>query len=340
MHLPQQQNPPSGHQTDSSAQAGAPGTTVPQNDSGTTWPAASVTDSGQLPVASPKVNVADVQTQIDNFVPANNLADTNASIVFSENPAKAVISEPVIVAKEKPAGPLPNFFHTEFDPSLTAKPRISLPDSWILPLLLTGFFFLALIQTLYPKEIFTILKSIVKRDGLRKLEEQESNQIWRCLLLFLLLFLVVSPVFMYQTADYFGWKTAFLPYLSPYMQLMLIGAGLLGFKILVIAFIGVLFLMEQQSVQYVTGIIIMNAFTAALLIPVSLGVQLSGPEYAHQILIGGLAFCGVFYLFSVVNGIVTGLKYSPLSKFHLFLYFCTLEILPVLIIIKTVKTLI
>ncbi|MCB0819307.1 MAG: DUF4271 domain-containing protein [Bacteroidetes bacterium] len=340
MHLPQQQNPPLGQQSGNSGQSAVPAASAPQNDSGASRPAGVVSDTGRMPAAGPAGNVAASQTPAQNTSTDSVSESTVPVITFSENPAKAVISDPVIVAEEKPASPLPNFFHTEFDPSLSAKPRINLPDNWILPLLLTGFFFLALIQTLYPKEILTILKSIVKRDGLRKLEEQESNQIWRCLLLFLLLFLVVSPVFMYQTADYFGWKTAFLPYLSPYMQLMLIGAGLLGFKILVIAFIGVLFLMEQQSVQYVTGIIIMNALTAALLIPVSLGVQLSSPEYAHHILVGGLAFCGVFYLFSVANGVVTGLKYSPLSKFHLFLYFCTLEILPVLIIIKTVKTLI
>jgi hypothetical protein len=145
---------------------------------------------------------------------------------------------------------------------------------------------------------------------------------------------------MYQTAGYFGWKTAFLPYLSPYLQLMLIGAGLLGFKILVVAFLGALFLVEQEAVRYVTGIVMMNALLAAILIPVCLGIHLSGAAAAEPFFIAGFALTGLFYSYSVGNGIITGWNNPTLSKFHLFLYFCTLEILPVFIIIKTVKSLI
>jgi hypothetical protein len=266
--------------------------------------------------------------------------DSSGASDVSKIPPRAIISEAVVIEEAETDKPLPNFFNTTYSIDLMPKPRITIQDGWILPLLLSAFFFLALIQTLYPKEIWSILKSLVKRGGIRKLEEHDSTPIWRCLLLFLLLFLVISPVFMYQTAGYFGWKTAFLPYLSPYLQLMLIGAGLLGFKILVVAFLGALFLVEQEAVRYVTGIVMMNALLAAILIPVCLGIHLSGAAAAEPFFIAGFALTGLFYSYSVGNGIITGWNNPTLSKFHLFLYFCTLEILPVFIIIKTVKSLI
>jgi hypothetical protein len=285
-------------------------------------------------------DTASEQTQADYNGSMPPASDTDSSGAQAESVPMAIISEAVVIESSKTEKALPNFFHTIYSKNLEPKPRISIQDGWILPLLLSAFFFLALIQTLYPKEIWSILKSLVKRDGIRKLEEHDSTPIWRCLLLFLLLFMVISPVFMYQTAGYFGWKTAFLPYLSPYLQLMLIGAGLLGFKILVVAFLGTLFLVEEEAVRYVTGIVMMNALIATVLIPVCLGIHLSGASHSALFFNAGFTLAALFYAYSVGNGIVTGLKNPALSKFHLFLYFCTLEILPVFIIIKTVKSLI
>jgi hypothetical protein len=250
------------------------------------------------------------------------------------------IIEPAVIIKPKQKEILPNFFFTEYSKDLNPRPKIQDADAWILPLLLLSFFFLALLNTLYSREIFSILSGIFKREGLKKLEEQDNNIIWRSLLLFLLLFLVVSPVFMYQTAEYFQWTTAFLPYLSPYFQLVLIGAGLLGIKILMIGFIGNLFLVQEEAASYVTGIVVMNALLTALLIPISLAIKLSPEPFTTYILQGGLIISGICYMYSVIHGVIIGLKNASLSKFHLFLYFCTLEILPVFIIIKTVKSLI
>jgi len=235
---------------------------------------------------------------------------------------------------------LPNFFFTEHPVDLSPKPRIKDPDSWILPLLLIGFFFLSVVYTIYHREVKQIFLGIFKRDGIRKMGEQESSMLWRSLLSLLLIFLIVSPVMMYQVSAYFGWTTAYLPYLSPYFQLMLIGAGLLGFKIIFIGALGSVFYVEEEASQYVTGIVVMNALLAAVLIPISLGIKLSPAPFKEYLVLGGLGIFALCYLYSIGNGLIAGLRTPGLSKFHLFLYFCTLEILPVFIITKTVRSLI
>lgn len=273
--------------------------------------------------------------------------ETNGSItnyvdypIATDTIPVALIEPPVVINNEIKQDSFPNFFSTSYSKTLEPKQKLEDADSWILPFLLICFFFLALLNTLYPKEIMVILHGVVKKGGLKKLEELDNNIVWRCLLLFLLLFLIVSPVFMFQTASYFDWNTAFLPYLSPYFQLLFIGAGLLGFKILFIGLIGNIFFVQEEAAGYVTGMVVMNAILAAVLIPISLAIKLSPLIYTGYILSGGLVILGVCYLYSVVNAMVTGLRSPNLSLFHLFLYFCTLEILPVFIIIKTVKTLI
>lgn len=264
----------------------------------------------------------------------------NDSVGVKKDTVASAKIEPAVIIAPKREEALPNFFFTEYSKDLSPRFKVNDHDGWILPLLLFSFFFLALLNTLYHREILIILSGIFKREGLKKLEEQDNNMIWRSLLLFLLLFLIVSPVFMYQTAEYFQWTTAFLPYLSPYFQLVLIGAGLLGIKILMIAFIGNLFLVEEEAASYVTGIIVINALLTAILIPISLAIKLSPEPFTTYILQGGLIISGICYMYSLIHGVIIGLKSTSLSKFHLFLYFCTLEILPVFIIIKTVKSLI
>lgn len=267
--------------------------------------------------------------------------DSNA-VIRSDTVVKAIIGPPIDIPNSeiKSGEILPNFFFTEYSTDLKPKPRIIDADAWILPVLLMSFFFLAIVNTLYSREMKNILVSLVKTEGIKKISEQENTMSWRSLLLLLLLFLIVSPVFLFQTSEHFNLSTAFLPYLSPYFQLMLIGAGLLGLKILMIGFIGNLFYVQQEAARYITGIVVMNALLAILLIPLSLGIKLGGEVYTEYILKSGLAIFALCYLYSIVNGLIAGLRSKTLSKFHLFLYFCTLEILPVFIIIKTVRTLI
>ncbi|MEX1189763.1 MAG: DUF4271 domain-containing protein [Bacteroidia bacterium] len=291
------------------------------------------------PKKSDGLNVA-VQTLSSAEKVNEGSATDSTSVIKKDTIAIAKIEPAVIIKSSTDEAPLKNFFFTTFSKDLNPKPRIQDADAWILPLMLFSFFFLAILNTFYNREIVSILQGIYKRGGLQKLEEQDSNMIWRCLLLFLLLFLIVSPVFMYQTAEYYEWTTAFLPYLSPYFQLMLIGAGLLGIKIITIGFLGNVFFVQEEAARYVTGIVVMSALIASILLPVSLGIKLSPEPLTQYILQGGLLAVGLCYLYSVVNGVVTGLRSATLSKFHLFLYFCTLEILPVFVIIKTVKSLI
>jgi len=270
------------------------------------------------------------------------VVDSNA-VIRTDTIVKAIVSPAVEIntsTEVKEEAALPNFFFTEFSPELKSKPRIIDADAWILPVLLMSFFFLAIVNTIYKREIKNILLSLVKSEGIKKISEQENTMVWRSLLLLLLLFLIVSPVFLFQTSEFFHLSTAFLPYLSPYFQLMLIGAGLLGFKILMIGFIGNLFYVQQEAARYITGIVVMNSLLAALIIPLSLGIKLGGEAYTEYILVTGLVLFALCYLYSIVNGLLAGLRSSTLSKFHLFLYFCTLEILPVFIIVKTVRTLI
>lgn len=279
----------------------------------------------------------DTLQQATNGVPVNDSLGRSDSMAVAAAPVSASAVRDKEKAPEQVAEKLPNFFFTHYSPDLRPKARYVDPDGWILPLLLGAFFLVAIVQTLFPRTIRMLVLNMFKRDAFRKMREEDNMLYRRTLALMLLVFLMVAPVFIYQVASHFKLQTAFLPFIPVYWQLFLIGAGILGFKLVTIQAIGYLFDCTLEAGQYILGIILMNCFLGVLFIPVSLGIKISTGELSAGLLLGGLGIFGLFYLISLAIGIGAGMRSGALSKFHLILYFCTLEILPVFLIIKTVR---
>lgn len=278
------------------------------------------------------------QDSLQPVVTANTSTD---SIVLIDSSAAASsniqVIKPAVKEKVEEQEILPNFFYTSFTKELRPRLRKTDAEGWVLPLLLCAFFLAAIVNTLFPKTIRNILMNFLKRDAFRKIREEDNLLYRRTLALMLLIFLIVSPVFIYQVAGYFDLSTAFLPFMPAYWQLFLIGAGILGFKLFTIQLLGYFFNCTVEAGQYIAGIIMMNCFLGVLFIPISLGIKISASEISGYLLMAGLGLFGLFYLISLMIGISAGIRSEALSKFHLILYFCTLEILPVFLIIKTVR---
>jgi len=255
---------------------------------------------------------------------------------------QAVIGPPLPAAPFKETVPeiLPNFFFTQYSKDMQVHDRLIDSESWIILLLLASLFLIGIIKTYYQKETQIILLGVFKRAGLIKLINDENTMMRRCIVLLMLLFFIVSPVFVYQLSGFYNLQTAFLPYFPAYFQLLLIGAGALSFKLLIIQFIGRLFYTQDESSSYVLSIIIMNCILGIAFIPITLGVKLTNAPFNEVFLKAGVFLFCLLYLYSLIIGWLAGFRNSRLSKFHLFLYFCTLEILPVILIIKAVRNLI
>ncbi len=251
-------------------------------------------------------------------------------------PVKAKI-EPAVIVEDQEPEKLPNFFFSTYTEGLPAKYKVADPDAWILPLLLLAFFLTAVLNALFPRTLMLIFRSITRVGGLRLLSEDDNVLYRRTMAMALLIYLIVSPIFVYQIAGFFHWEAAFLPFMPAYGQLFLIGAGLLGLKMLIIMALGSLFECRSEASQYITGIVLMNALLGVLFIPVSLGLKLAPPELETLFMYAGIGLFALLYAGSLLVGVRAGWQSAALSKFHLFLYFCTLEIIPVLLLVKTLK---
>ena len=113
---------------------------------------------------------------------------------------QAVIGPPLPAApfKETLTEILPNFFYTQYSKDMQANDRLTDSESWIVLLLLASLFLIGIIKAYYQKETQIILLGVFKRAGLIKLIKDENTMMRRCIVLLMLLFFIVSPVFVYQ----------------------------------------------------------------------------------------------------------------------------------------------
>jgi len=232
-----------------------------------------------------------------------------------------------------------NFFHTEYSADMPLKPRIANPESWISPLLLLLFFFSSILATYFRKELGVLLSSPFRKDGMRKLIDEENFIVRRTLLTMLLIFLIALPILLYQTMAYTGVVLESPLDLPLYIQLLGICAGLIGLKLVAVNLIGSLFQCQREADIYTNGMMLMFGLAGLLLIPACLLIQLVEEPFMAVSIRSTWIMVGVLYIGSLFTGASAVLGSQTVSRFHLFLYFCTLEILPGILIVKIVRNL-
>jgi len=106
-------------------------------------------------------------------------------------------------------------------------------------------------------------------------------------------------------------------------------------KISIIRILESIFKTYHASGDYLLNLLLINAFAGLLLLPLLIFVVYMKSIYSLYIC---LILFSILFIFRFVRGFVIGLSYSKFSYLLLFVYLCTLEILPLIILAKLVLT--
>jgi hypothetical protein len=88
---------------------------------------------------------------------------------------------------------------------------------------------------------------------------------------------------------------------------------------------------KETAKEYIQNILIYNLVTGIILLPLLLLIIYTYHEL-FLYMAGGLILIMIFLRF--IRGVAIGLSDTKFSLFHLFLYLCTLEILPIIVAAK------
>jgi len=209
-------------------------------------------------------------------------------------------------------------------------------QSWVLVVILCLVLGFAVLRIAYRNDINMLMNAFFDH---RFLAQQTSAggffTSWPFMLLFVLFGFTIG-MYLYLIGSYLQLSYAFSG-VEWYVILSLLIMGLLILKVYVLRFLGFV-LMVQKAVRVYTSILFLSYFHAALLfLPLIVAFSLSSSAYAVLFIYAGLAIALFITVFQVIRGAIHVLSHYQFSKLYLFIYFCALEICPMLVLIKVLR---
>jgi hypothetical protein len=208
-------------------------------------------------------------------------------------------------------------------------------DDWVFILLLAAFALLGFVQVFYNRRLKMIFQAVYARHYASQLIREGNIFNERVSIVLFLIYLIGFSAFLYEGLKLFSQATGFVPDFIFYLKLL---AGILLVwivKVAVIQLTGMIFTTQKRSFEYLLNAYMINLviglFLIFLLLPM---IYLNGKVFFYI----GMGFLLIMFVFRLIKGITIGFSFAKFSRFHLFLYLCTLEILPLAVLIKFLTT--
>jgi len=103
---------------------------------------------------------------------------------------------------------------------------------------------------------------------------------------------------------------------------------------MILNILATVFPIENEASLYNLTITIFGIVTSLVLFVANLFLMYASENLAPTIIYITLGILAIIYLFRAVRGLSVGSKFLNHHKFHFFIYLCTVEIAPVLILWK------
>ena len=233
---------------------------------------------------------------------------------------KTHISHPV--KKERP------FAHRSIE-------RVAYSPDWIFIILLALTFFLATIRSFYNKFFDAIFKSSISYQTSFQLFRDTNNVFQRASLIFNLIFITASGLFIFLILKQFE---IFPAKSNTFLNFVLTSSGVFlffGLKSMIYKTMGYVFRVSDLTSEYLHNLFIYGKVLGVLLLPIVICLPYIDPNFHYPLIILGALFFSIAFIMSIIRGMEISVK-TNVSVLYLILYLCMLEILPLLIMLKVV----
>lgn len=206
---------------------------------------------------------------------------------------------------------------------------------WVLYVIAVLLVLFAVLKNAFGKQLGAIVQSFYSNSALINLNKEDNLVTsWSFLLLFIQFGFTVG-MFFFLVAKFLE-----LPQTNGglvfFLTLSLAVIFLYLAKIVFLRFLGFVFGVQKVMHQYIS-ILYLSYFNGALLIiPIAVAFALSPEKYGYVYVMLGLLAFALIFVSQFIRASFNILSQQRFPKVYLILYFCTLEICPILILIKAI----
>ncbi|MBK7212554.1 MAG: DUF4271 domain-containing protein [Bacteroidales bacterium] len=292
--------------------------------------------SGHLPRYKVNPSLVDTAGFFDYYVPYTNqsVKPANDSIARYYDFSIYDFHKPKPV--ETFIKPGPSIFTSHQLQATSGGPKLRKLEStdWITGVVILCLLFLAWIQTNHSKRLRQIFRSVALPYYVNQLE-REGNLYNERITLGLGFINLTSVSFLIYL--FIQWISGVPSFLQNYQLYLIIISSLTAYiflKAFIIQTTGVIFKTPELTHAYRLNALIFNHTTGLFIFPVLL-LALYWQPLPFLWIAAGIYIILLIYRF--MRGITIGLSNTKFSVFYLILYLCTLEILPVILIVNFVR---
>jgi len=208
-------------------------------------------------------------------------------------------------------------------------------DTWVLVFICLLLAVFAILRIAFAKQLQNIIQSFYSNRGLNNLNKEDNLfSSWPFLFLFIQFGFTIG-MFFYLVAQYYQ-----LAYIHQgfrfFVSVSVLIVVLYAAKILLLRLLGHLFNIQKAVHEYIS-ILYLSYFNISLIfIPLVVAFALSPLKYGIYYIVISFILLGITFTFQFIRAGVNILSHYRFSKFYLIMYFCALEICPILILIKAI----
>ena len=208
------------------------------------------------------------------------------------------------------------------------------PD-WFTFVLLAVVIFFVWVRLFYYKVVRQLMAAFFSNNISNQLVRDENILVQRASILLSFVFYFTGSLFLYQVSEHYQWDYPFLGEgLLRLVVILLIVAFAYSLKMVMVKALGELFGMERPVATYLFNISLMNNMLGLVLFPLVVLAAYVVSADAGWVIPLGIALVIIMFIYRLVRAFMIWASLKGVPFFYLILYFCTLEIAPVMIIFK------
>lgn len=209
-----------------------------------------------------------------------------------------------------------------------------IPPDWFYHIILTCLLMVAFIQIFFPRRFRMILRTAFSWSYSNQLVREGNLFRERISVVLLAVNLLTMSAFIYILFSIFTNITDHFPPFHLYLMIFLLVLFYWAIKFLATNILGDIFYNKTQSSEIQLSNFLINVFAGILILLFLLPILYSETRIFLYITLSLLL---ILLVIKILRGFSIGLSHTKFSVLHLFLYLCTLEILPLLLIMKAVN---
>jgi hypothetical protein len=290
------------------------------------------------PIKPPSSSKLQTLNESDILLPRQAIVKPKKQFYFRnkslENPN--ILNDSTIQLKPSPDLPL---LHIAVQPKglmLPSQPFKHSSHDWFTFVFLITFFIFVFVKNNTKKYFSLLFQSITSFLASSRMYREQNISLMQGSAVMELFYLMVMALFGYQVLQSLGISLPFRDFIV-FLICFAVLYLFLQVKHMMYKLLGVISETYTETREYLFNIQNHHKVLGILLWPLVAFIAWLPFQNQHVFIISGLVLMLFFYLFYLIRGTRILLK-KQYSIFYLFLYLCTLEILPWLLIIKVVQT--